>query len=239
MTTEFAGYRQAKSVRARRVTSYAILTLFAIIFIGPFLITVATSFKTDADAIAEPLRLIPDPFTLLAWKQLFGLEDIDVNIELLRWITNSVVVTVCITIGRVGLASMAGYALARLDFPGRRTIFAPDPRRDDGARRRAVDPPLPGAQGAPPAQQLPGHDPAADGRPRRHLPDEAELRADPALGGGGGGDRRRQRLADVALRRAADGPPGADRDHDPVDAERRGTSSRCSSSPPTTRSTRR
>ena len=124
MTTEFAGHRQAKSVRVRRFASYAILALFAIIFIGPFLITVATSFKTDADAIAEPLRLIPDPFTLLAWKQLFGVEDINVELDLVRWITNSVVVTVCITIGRVGLASMAGYALARLDFPGRRTIFA-------------------------------------------------------------------------------------------------------------------
>lgn len=33
-------------------------------------------------------------------------------------------ITSCVTIGRICLASMAGYALARLDFPGRRLIFA-------------------------------------------------------------------------------------------------------------------
>jgi multiple sugar transport system permease protein len=61
---------------------------------------------------------------LAAWRQLFGIDESEVNIQLGRWAFNSVFITLCITIGRVGLASMAGYALARLDFPGRRAVFA-------------------------------------------------------------------------------------------------------------------
>jgi len=40
------------------------------------------------------------------------------------WFTNSVIVTICVTAGRVFLNSLAGYALARVDFRGRRVVFA-------------------------------------------------------------------------------------------------------------------
>lgn len=115
----------AGAVRAaKRMLSYSVLTIFAVMFIGPFLISIMTSFKTDPDAVGRPLSLIPDPFSLEAWKQLLGIADSVVNVEIGRWTLNSVIVTTFVTIGRVGLASMAGYALARLDFPGRKTIFA-------------------------------------------------------------------------------------------------------------------
>ena len=109
---------------AKRMLSYGVLTIFAVMFIGPFLISVMTSFKTDPDAVGRPLSLIPSPFTFDAWTQLLGIADSVVNVEIWRWTLNSLIVTTFVTIGRVGLASMAGYALARLDFPGRKTIFA-------------------------------------------------------------------------------------------------------------------
>ena len=57
----------------RRAISYAFLALLALIFIGPFVITIATSFKTEPDATANPISLIPHPPTLSAWQQIFGL----------------------------------------------------------------------------------------------------------------------------------------------------------------------
>jgi multiple sugar transport system permease protein len=42
----------------------------------------------------------------------------------MTWLKNSIFVSTCITLGRVFLDSLAGYALARLDFAGRRVIFA-------------------------------------------------------------------------------------------------------------------
>jgi multiple sugar transport system permease protein len=110
--------------RAKRTISYGVLLFFALIYLGPFVLSLATSFKTSPDALARPLSLIPNPISLDAWKQLFGFADSVVDIRLGRWTLNSLIVTSCITVGRVGLASMAGYALARLNFPGRKQVLA-------------------------------------------------------------------------------------------------------------------
>jgi multiple sugar transport system permease protein len=106
----------------RRGLGYAALIAFALVFIGPFLIQLATSFKTDADAANHPLSLIPNPVDLVAWKRIFGFSD-DAGIPFGRWLTNSVIVATFITLGRVFLDSLCGYALARLRFPGRQAVF--------------------------------------------------------------------------------------------------------------------
>lgn len=101
----------------KRVLGYGVLVGFAFIFIFPFFLAILTSFKTRPDAAANPLSLIPAPFTTDAYSRLA-----DANI--LRWAFVSLVVTVFVTLGRILLDSLAGYALARLDFPGRRIVFA-------------------------------------------------------------------------------------------------------------------
>ncbi len=118
------GIESPRVAAAKRKVSYGVLTFFALIYLGPFLLSIATSFKTSADSLARPLSLIPDPVNLNAWKQLFGAADSVVDIRLGRWTLNSIIVTVCITVGRVGLASLAGYSLARLNFPGRKQVLA-------------------------------------------------------------------------------------------------------------------
>ncbi|HEX4472838.1 MAG TPA: carbohydrate ABC transporter permease [Nocardioides sp.] len=107
----------------RLVAGYVVLVIFALIFIGPFLLQLVTSFKTDPDATAHPLSLVPHPFDLGAWQRIFGLTP-NSSVPVLRWLGNSVLVAVLITTGRVFLDSLAGYALARVDFVGRRAVFA-------------------------------------------------------------------------------------------------------------------
>jgi multiple sugar transport system permease protein len=97
---------------------YLILILLALIYIYPFLISIAGSFKTDADAAQNPLSLLPQTWSFAAYERLFT------DVPLLRWTGNSVFVTVCITACRVFFDSLAGYALSRLRFPGRSVIFA-------------------------------------------------------------------------------------------------------------------
>lgn len=101
---------------------YALLVVFALIFVGPFLIQLANSFKTDAAATSNTLSLIPHPASLSAWDQIFGISTAGVT-DIPRWLFNSVFVSVCLTVARVFLDSLAGYALARLEFRGRRLIF--------------------------------------------------------------------------------------------------------------------
>jgi multiple sugar transport system permease protein len=107
----------------KRIGLYSLLILFAVIYLAPFVLQLVTSFKTDAEATNSPLSLIPNPFNLDAWKRIFGFTD-NSSVPFLRWLGNSTFVALCITVGRVFLDSLAGYALARLRFPGRRLIFA-------------------------------------------------------------------------------------------------------------------
>ncbi len=120
----FQGVESPAVAATKRTISYGVLTFFALIYLGPFLLSIATSFKTSAGSLAKPLSLIPNPVSTLAWRQLFGLSKSVVDIKLGRWTLNSIIVTVCITVGRVGLASLAGYSLARIRFPGRKQVLA-------------------------------------------------------------------------------------------------------------------
>ncbi|MGV9384245.1 carbohydrate ABC transporter permease [Nonomuraea sp. NPDC003707] len=103
---------------ASTFAGYCILIFFALVFLYPFVIQIAASFKAESDAAAHPLSPIPDPVTLGGYEKVF------LNTDLPLWLGNSLLVTVVITVGRVLLDSMAGYALARLRFPGRRAIFS-------------------------------------------------------------------------------------------------------------------
>ncbi|MBW4029701.1 MAG: carbohydrate ABC transporter permease, partial [Acidobacteria bacterium] len=108
--------------RYLRVVAYAMLIVFALLYLAPFAFETANSFKTDGDASANGLSLIPHPPTVSAWDQIFGISNNGVT-NIPRWLFNSALVSTFITIGSVVLASLAGYALARLEFKGRRLVF--------------------------------------------------------------------------------------------------------------------
>ncbi len=101
-----------------QVLLYGMLAALAIVYIYPFLVQLATSFKTEPDAAADPISLIPATFSTAAYERLFLHSDFPL------WFANSAVVTVCVTVGRVFFVSLAGYALARLRFRGRGVVFA-------------------------------------------------------------------------------------------------------------------
>jgi multiple sugar transport system permease protein len=110
-------------VAVRRALGYVVLVFFALVFISPFIITLVTSFKTDSDATLNPLSPIPHPVTLSAWDQIFGIGSTASVTDIPRWLFNSAFVAAMITVARVVLDSLAGYALARLAFRGRKLIF--------------------------------------------------------------------------------------------------------------------
>ncbi|WP_374178916.1 carbohydrate ABC transporter permease [Leifsonia sp. WHRI 6310E] len=110
--------RRSNGTVAATSVSYAILVVLAVVYILPFLIQLATSFKTDADATAHPVSLIPQVWTTAAYTKLF------LNSDFPTWFANSAIVTIFVTLGRVFFNSLAGYALARLHFRGRGVIFA-------------------------------------------------------------------------------------------------------------------
>lgn len=100
-----------------QVLLYALLILMALIYVFPFLVEISTSFKTDGDAAQNPVSLIPSVFTWAAYERLFA------NSDFPLWFANSAIVTIFVTLGRVFFDSLAGYALARLQFRGRAVVY--------------------------------------------------------------------------------------------------------------------
>ena len=106
-----------RGARWRRRVAYAILIAYALLMFVPFAWSVITSFKTLPDAVR--LTILPDPFTLSAWEYAWT----KLEPPLPRLFFNSAIIAAVVTVTNVVLGSMAGYAFARLRFPGREVLF--------------------------------------------------------------------------------------------------------------------
>jgi len=101
----------------RRQIGFALLTAYAILMFIPFAWTLITSFKTIPDSVQ--MTLIPQPFTLQGWETAWT----ELDPPLPRLFFNSFLLAGSVMITNVILGAMAGYAFARLRFPGRDILF--------------------------------------------------------------------------------------------------------------------
>jgi multiple sugar transport system permease protein len=101
----------------RRRVAYVFLIGYALLMFIPFVWTVITSFKTVPDSVQ--MTLIPQPFTLEGWQTAWT----EVDPPLPRLFFNSFLLAGSVMITNVALGAMAGYAFARLRFPGRDVLF--------------------------------------------------------------------------------------------------------------------
>ncbi|PSF32126.1 ABC transporter permease [Aphanothece hegewaldii CCALA 016] len=97
---------------------YIPLTLYAIVTLIPFLWALSTSFKPLSEIVSDGMNFLPRQFTFQNYQNIFLQEPL-----FLRWLFNSVLIAVIVTICNLLLNSMAGYALARLQFRGKRFWF--------------------------------------------------------------------------------------------------------------------
>ena len=97
--------------------AYGLMLAYALFMFVPFSWTVVTSFKVRADALN--LDLIPNPISLAGWQFVF--ENLDPSI--IQLYTNSAIIAIAVTVSNLALGSLAGYAFARLRFPGREALF--------------------------------------------------------------------------------------------------------------------
>jgi multiple sugar transport system permease protein len=97
-------------------------TVFAIIFILPMLWMVSNSVKTDIEVMSPVFHLWPQAFTWDNFNTIFVGGDVDVPI--FRWMFNSFFVGIAATALVIFVDSLAAYALAKLDIPFKKTLFA-------------------------------------------------------------------------------------------------------------------
>jgi multiple sugar transport system permease protein len=104
--------------RTRRTLAYVLLISYAVLMFIPFAWSVSSSLKTQADSVRD-LALIPSPVSLDGWQTAFN----ELDPSLPRLFFNSTIIAAAVTLTNVVLGSMAGYAFARLRFPGREVLF--------------------------------------------------------------------------------------------------------------------
>ena len=115
-----AGRGAGKGKAPARIGFYVLLVLLSLVFILPLLWMLVTSFKTRQDATSQPLGWIPSPFTSEAYQPLASTTS---ETPVVLWFLNSLLSAVINTVLIVVTASMAAYALARMDFPGKKLLF--------------------------------------------------------------------------------------------------------------------
>jgi multiple sugar transport system permease protein len=97
---------------------YVGLILYAVITFLPFVWALSTSFKSLSEIAAGGTNLIPESFTLENYRRVFTQEPL-----FGRWLWNSAIAAICVTLFNLLFNSMAGYALARIRFPGNQFWF--------------------------------------------------------------------------------------------------------------------
>ena len=89
----------------------------AALWVMPFVWMISTSFKYPADVMTADIEWLPRRVTLQNYIDIFT------KYNVWRWTLNSVIVVFASTFLCVLAGALAGYALARLNFPGKRLLF--------------------------------------------------------------------------------------------------------------------
>ncbi|AMM31572.1 sugar ABC transporter permease [Sinomonas atrocyanea] len=101
------------------LATYAILLGGALITLGPFALSIITSFKTPQQFSTESPLSLPAPFTMQNYAGLFSGELVDFG--------HSIIVTagyvLVVLVGQLTFSILAAFAFARLRFPGRDVLF--------------------------------------------------------------------------------------------------------------------
>lgn len=90
---------------------------FAVFY--PFVWLIFSSFKTGADIVRIPVTLLPEKWTLSAYRMV--MDPNRANLPRAYW--NSTLVTVGTVITILFTSSLGGFVFARLQFPGRNILF--------------------------------------------------------------------------------------------------------------------
>ena len=95
-----------------------VLLCIAAVTLFPIYYMIVSSFGAPTEAGGASYSLIPKAFTLDSYKFFF-----DYSRYSVRWLFNSLVVAIIVTVCNVVFASLAGYAFAKMRFPGCKFFF--------------------------------------------------------------------------------------------------------------------
>ncbi len=114
---KFRRFLKGYNLRPGDIPAWLLGLAVAALWIMPFVWMVSTSFKYSGDVMSADIEWFPRRVTVQNYVDIFTKYPIG------RWALNSVIVVFSSTALCVLAGAMAGYALARLDFPGKKILF--------------------------------------------------------------------------------------------------------------------
>lgn len=97
---------------------YAVMAAGLVLVVIPFIWMVVSSFKPDSEVVAVPPTWWPENPTTSNYTELFR------RLDFPTYFANSAIVAGAVAAGNMVFCAMLGYALAKLEFPGKRIVFA-------------------------------------------------------------------------------------------------------------------
>ncbi|HEX6050259.1 MAG TPA: carbohydrate ABC transporter permease [Gemmatimonadaceae bacterium] len=101
----------------RRVVLYVALVIGALLALFPMFWMISASLMPTGEASTYPPRIVPSQVTFEHYQELFT------RLNLGRYLFNSALISLTVTVISLAVNSMAGYAFAKLRFRGRDKLF--------------------------------------------------------------------------------------------------------------------
>jgi multiple sugar transport system permease protein len=117
-TSSRVGRRAFSAGKLLDLAALVVLGAGAILMIMPFLWMFSTSLRPSAESYKLPPAWLPTEWRVENYAAVFGS-----SVPIVAFALNSIKVTLLVTIGQLVSCSMAGFAFARLRFPGRNLLF--------------------------------------------------------------------------------------------------------------------
>ena len=122
MMQQFLGRKRnvvsLQPTRSMVLGSYFVLAFAAVVSIVPFLYILSTSIKDTRSLFSYPPQWIPNQIFWGNYGKLLQ------ETSFVDWTINTFFVGIAITILKLAMDSMAAYALAKLNFSGKKVVFA-------------------------------------------------------------------------------------------------------------------
>lgn len=101
---------------------YLGLVIIGTILFSPFILAFLGTVKTDAEITAYPPTIIPQEWHWENWKTVWN-TDIGRGGTFPRWLLNTAFLSITVAVLEALFCSMAAYAFARMEFPGKKWVF--------------------------------------------------------------------------------------------------------------------
>jgi multiple sugar transport system permease protein len=106
-----------RATLGQKILFYLVMCVLSAIMIYPFFFALTTSLKDSPEVFSNILKPFGEMLRFDNYKTVLS------SVNMGRYLINTGLVAVCVTLGQIVTSVLGGYAFARIKFPGRDTIF--------------------------------------------------------------------------------------------------------------------